>query len=590
MDISLKVAYLKELGKKFPNQAGLLKKYIGFNSDEARVEVSIHRFTDDMVDQLISWAERDKKNNVEGAKVMLRRLQVFRRMKAETKDLKVRKLVDLAEALKFLIAPLPHKYLFKTDPDGHAVPYFVDQIEYQRGRTHREPSTTTVSLVYLYRRTKKHTAITFYKPDVRQKLTVHQLLEKKGFFLETETMMKMYEEDAKRYQELSRKTGDMFLAVGTGYEVHSEGNAFWWGGGDVAMEREGIPTRVVMDDLINIKETGPEEEPGDVSIDPTFWKGAATTIIKTDNKYNSNYHDRDGEEEDEDDDEDLEDQVVVPPIHPVVKVFDLSKHIFVNIHIGNLTKYKYTPEVFNKLILSPEKKDLIRTLVEGSRLIMEDIIKGKTGGIIVLATGYPGTGKTLTAEVYSEATAKPLYVIQCSQLGVSPDEVEKNLTQSLSRATRWGAILLIDEADVYVHERTNDMVQNAVVGIFLRVLEYYRGILFLTSNRETLIDDAIESRATAHVRYELPTEEELVQIWEVQAEQQKVQMSKQLVRALAKKYPAIPGRSVKNLLKLAKLISIKQARPVDMELIDFVSRFLDIKASGKKTNGNSKKE
>ena len=35
--------------------------------------------------------------------------------------------------------------------------------------------------------------------------------------------------------------------------------------------------------------------------------------------------------------------------------------------------------------------------------------------------------------------------------------------------------MLIDEADVYIKRREDDMTMNAVVGVFLRVLEYFNG-------------------------------------------------------------------------------------------------------------------
>jgi hypothetical protein len=45
-------------------------------------------------------------------------------------------------------------------------------------------------------------------------------------------------------------------------------------------------------------------------------------------------------------------------------------------------------------------------------------------------------------------------------------------------------VLLIDEADVFLEKRTlTDVHRNALVSVFLRLLEYYEGILFLTTNR-----------------------------------------------------------------------------------------------------------
>ena len=47
-----------------------------------------------------------------------------------------------------------------------------------------------------------------------------------------------------------------------------------------------------------------------------------------------------------------------------------------------------------------------------------------------------------------------------------------------------GIVVLLDEADVFLEERdVKDLNRNALVSVFLRALEYYDGILILTSNR-----------------------------------------------------------------------------------------------------------
>jgi SpoVK/Ycf46/Vps4 family AAA+-type ATPase len=55
--------------------------------------------------------------------------------------------------------------------------------------------------------------------------------------------------------------------------------------------------------------------------------------------------------------------------------------------------------------------------------------------------------------------------------------------------------MLIDEADIFLEKRsTEDIERNAVVGTFLRLLEYYDGVLFLTTNRVHNFDEAFYSR------------------------------------------------------------------------------------------------
>jgi SpoVK/Ycf46/Vps4 family AAA+-type ATPase len=124
-----------------------------------------------------------------------------------------------------------------------------------------------------------------------------------------------------------------------------------------------------------------------------------------------------------------------------------------------------------------------------------DIVGGKGRGLTVLLHGPPGTGKTLTAECISERQMRPLYSVSCGDLGTEPVELERRLKEAFSYAVAWKAILLMDEADIFLQERDiHNVNRNALVSIFLRELEYFDGILFLTTNRPGDIDEAFQSR------------------------------------------------------------------------------------------------
>jgi AAA+ superfamily predicted ATPase len=70
-------------------------------------------------------------------------------------------------------------------------------------------------------------------------------------------------------------------------------------------------------------------------------------------------------------------------------------------------------------------------------------------------------------------------------------------------ASHWNALLLLDEADVFVAQRTmHNLRQNSLICMFLRTLEYYQGLMFLTTNRVKSIDDAISSRIHVMIKYE----------------------------------------------------------------------------------------
>lgn len=116
--------------------------------------------------------------------------------------------------------------------------------------------------------------------------------------------------------------------------------------------------------------------------------------------------------------------------------------------------------------------------------------------------GPPGTGKTLTAEGISELLKCPLYMVSAGELGTDPRTLEAELQKILDIAHAWGAVLLLDEADVFLEKRTiQDIHRNALVSIFLRLLEYFQGILFLTTNRVETFDDAFQSRIHIALRY-----------------------------------------------------------------------------------------
>ncbi|EPQ54876.1 P-loop containing nucleoside triphosphate hydrolase protein, partial [Gloeophyllum trabeum ATCC 11539] len=109
--------------------------------------------------------------------------------------------------------------------------------------------------------------------------------------------------------------------------------------------------------------------------------------------------------------------------------------------------------------------------------------------------GPPGTGKTLTAEAVAEYLKRPLYMVGSSELPSESSLLERSLRSILKAATAWDAVLLIDEADVYLERRSlHELSRNALVSVALRVLEYHRGVLFLTTNRIKNFDDAFLSR------------------------------------------------------------------------------------------------
>jgi SpoVK/Ycf46/Vps4 family AAA+-type ATPase len=222
--------------------------------------------------------------------------------------------------------------------------------------------------------------------------------------------------------------------------------------------------------------------------------------------------------------------------------------------------------------MSQKRKDILSSLI-GSKNNFSDIISGKSGGIVILSTGESGLGKTLTAEVYSELLEKPLYSIQSSQLGISVSDIEINLNKVLNRAEKWDAVLLIDEADSYIAKRGSDILQNCIVGTFLRLMEYYNGVLFLTSNRPNDIDDAIMSRVTMLFKYDYPTKDESIELWEMLAKNFNKEILKSDLQDIIEAYPKLSGRDIRNTFKNLSKIYPKE-KQVKLDMIKYIEEYL----------------
>jgi SpoVK/Ycf46/Vps4 family AAA+-type ATPase len=186
-------------------------------------------------------------------------------------------------------------------------------------------------------------------------------------------------------------------------------------------------------------------------------------------------------------------------------------------HIGNI---QWDKNVFkNNLVMDQGKKELIQALVtvhlKRKASTKADFMTGKGESLLVLLHGGPGTGKTLTAESVAELAERPLYRVTCGDIGTDPETVEKYLSSVLFIGVTWNCVVLLDEADVFLEERTKlDLERNALVSVFLRVLEYYEGILILTTNRIGTFDEAFKSRVQLAIHYPPLSERNRLDVWD----------------------------------------------------------------------------
>ncbi|KAM5349233.1 hypothetical protein ACJ41O_005740 [Fusarium nematophilum] len=203
-------------------------------------------------------------------------------------------------------------------------------------------------------------------------------------------------------------------------------------------------------------------------------------------------------------------------MQPYVHAFVLRSRQWVTVRTTDLHEVEFESG-FNDLVLPDNHKTTVQALVKthenmrasqdpsiGSSSIEAslDLVKGKGSGLVILLHGPPGVGKTSTAECVADDTKRPLYPITCGDIGETAAEVESSLQYNFRLTHKWGCVLLLDEADIFLAKRTrSDLRHNAVTSVFLRSLEYYAGILFLTTNRVGAIDPAFKSRIQMSLFY-----------------------------------------------------------------------------------------
>jgi hypothetical protein len=197
---------------------------------------------------------------------------------------------------------------------------------------------------------------------------------------------------------------------------------------------------------------------------------------------------------------------------PLVLGFAFAEKLWLEFTVSGIKDIQWNEDAYESLVLEPKTKDIVKALVESHKYhaaeSIDDVIHGKGKGLVGMSPllpvlleawkwteanmfemsavlhGPPGTGKTLTTEGISELLKCPLYMVSAGELGTNSRVLEVELQKILDICHAWGAILLLDEADVFLEKRNmHDIHRNALVSVFLRQLEYFQGIMFLTTNR-----------------------------------------------------------------------------------------------------------
>lgn len=515
-----------------------LHKHAMFYSDDKReITLETQDMSDEAISEMIELCQRDEsiKSSVER---MLKSLLKVRSGDFGTTILSLRSFPSiLAEYLK---RDMINGWLYERQRDGCVYPMLVTDIRYHP-RDREEKDKVVIHTIAYGQGTSNRSIGNFSRTFILHgedvvRRNVHEILLTKNLEKETPELFELHQQDLAYFNmHVSQKFAEQFVVTGSPVQP----------GGPYRTKKAELGHKVILD-----------TESGDYS---AVSKGRNVYWLSAGNmKKNSIL--RDIELTDGpvtigaglSDAGDEHGEAILPiPEHPVVYVFDLKLHEYFWYHATHLRPHQYNHSLRDKLILPKSHRDLLDILTTDLDAFIDDIIEGKSAGNVILCQGKPGVGKTLTAEIYAELINRPLYSVHSGSLGTTAASIEKNLKEIFKSARRWNAVLLLDEADVFVVQRGQNIEQNAIVAEFLRTLEYFDGLLFMTTNRANDIDEAIISRCAAIIQYKVPVGEDVAKIWQVLAQQFNTELPSALMTKLLATFPSITPRDIKMLLRLA---------------------------------------
>lgn len=261
---------------------------------------------------------------------------------------------------------------------------------------------------------------------------------------------------------------------------------------------------------------------------------------------------------------------------PTLRGYSLENKLWLNFDVDCVEAIEWQTDTFDRLVLSEQQKRLILTLTQSQRRHrnnFDDIIEGKGKGMIILLYGPPGVGKTLTSESVAEEMRVPLYTLSAQDIVHDPQDTESRLRDILQMCSQWDAVLVLDEADVFLERRApSQNERNNLLSILLRVFEYYQGIMFLTTNRIETFDPAFQSRIHISLEYPDLTRDSRSKVWRgfLDASFPGHTISDTDITKLSNK--AQNGRQIKNTLKSAGLLACGWGEKLNLTHIECIMK------------------
>jgi hypothetical protein len=235
---------------------------------------------------------------------------------------------------------------------------------------------------------------------------------------------------------------------------------------------------------------------------------------------------------------------------------------------------------WDELIMNPFIRDQVKEIkswLRHSKTILLEWELGKrlSPGYKILFYGPPGTGKTLTASLLGKEAGVDVYRVDLSMV-VSKfiGETEKNLSRIFDEANDRDWILFFDEADALFGKRTemkdaHDRYANQEVAFLLQKIEDHNGVVILSSNMKTNIDEAFTRRFQSLIYFPMPPAEERLQIWTNGFSKKSILEKGISLLHIANKYE-MSGGAIMNVIRYASLKALEKKKNI-IELDDLMN-------------------
>ena len=304
---------------------------------------------------------------------------------------------QFADLVTQYIAASPGHRVYERQSDGNEwLAYYVNHVEYESERNNRDtyrPARAGINLLYWRLGLHRAYSTDFKQSDIDGR-TVAEAMATKGLSIETEDLREQYMTDREAFNRVFPMLGRQFQTQGSGYEMNRSAIRR-----QVRLTADDTPAKVVID---IVGDDGEESGYGREDVRPYFWSGKRPKANRQAQSDSLSVNDAiiDGRP-----------AVANPhdpeiPIHPYVLVYHLSRHTRYRVNVSELEEYRFNTQLGDQLVLPKVTKNLVDVLVSQGRVSFRDIIEGKGSGACILLGGPPGVGKTLTAEVFAEATER----------------------------------------------------------------------------------------------------------------------------------------------------------------------------------------